>query len=258
MASLYKVLTNTVINNGLKTTDDLFKFIDDLASLPSNEKEDYELQISDLLCKIPNYMLNTSTSQRHQCKYALQSSYRTGLFILINNIIYKIDHNEPYLPKKQNVSSFPFISESKPVLKLKPQVKDKTLADIEKEIQNTKEHQKDLEPKLLEWHKETQLTTQDYEANYKAVPEMINVIRDLIINIRKNVMTSHITEFILLFEDIIKVILSEHPDQMTIYTLINDCLKENGWSESGFYSPPDKAKLTKIAKELHQILDMVA
>ena len=256
--SLYIVLTNIVINNGLKTTNDLFKLIDDLASLSQKEREDYEIQISDILCKIPNYMLNASIKQRDQYKYALQSSYRSEFFILINNIIYKIDHNEPYLPKKQNVTSFPFTSESKPVLKLKPQVKDITLADIEKEIQNTKEQQKKLEPILLEWHKETQLTSQDYEANYKAVPEMINAIRDLILNIRKNVMNSQITEFILLFEDINKVILSEHPDQMTIYTLINDCLKNNGWSESGFYSPPDKAQLTKIAKELHQILDMVA
>jgi len=258
MMSLYIVLTNIVVNNGLKTTDDLFKLIDDLASLSQKEREDYEIQISDILCKIPNYMLNASIKQRDQYKYALQSSYRSEFFILINNIIYKIDHNEPYLPKKQNVTSFPFTSESKPVLTLKPKVKDITLADIEKEIQNTKEQQKKLEPILLEWHKETQLTSQDYEANYKAVPEMINAIRDLILNIRKNVMNSQITEFILLFEDINKVILSEHPDQMTIYTLINDCLKENGWSESGFYSPPDKTKLTKIAKELHQILDMVA
>jgi len=258
MATFYEVISDTTKKNKLLVTSDLFKLCDAITSLPIKEKQDYAAQITDILSRIPNYLLNSNSKQREQYTYALEKSYRSELFILLHNIIFKIDHQEPYLPRpKTHTSSYPFVTNSsKPINIVNP--KEKTLADYDKEIEKAKEEQKELEPKLLEWHKDTSVTTEDYNANYKAVPEMINAIRELILSIRKNVMSSQVTEFILLFEDINKVILSEHPDQMTISTLVNDCLKDNGWSASGFYSQPDKTKLTKIAKELHQILEIIA
>lgn len=260
MTTFYDVVSGTIKKNHLRVQKDLFTLCDAIADLPLEEKENYELQISDIIGMIPTYMLNSSLKQRDIYTHILQSSYRTDLFVLLHNIIFKIDHKEKYRPmKKENLTPFQFtVNDTPPILKLTPQVKIHSIEEVEKEIQKTKERQKDLEPILLEWHNEQTTKMQEVNISYKAIPEMINAIRDLIISIRRNMISSQVSEFILLFEDINKVILSEHPDQTTISTLINECLKENGWFSTRIYPSPDKTKLIKIAKDLHHILELIA
>ena len=270
MTSFYNVLTTTVKENGLKTEQDLHKFIDDLYSLQQSEKDKYNPQITDIFNKIPEYVLNSS--QRKQYYRVLSSTYRSELFTLIHNIIFKIDHNITYYSRKESHTTYPFsINSSYTINTLKKQPKNDPIPEeyptpveiplsendkkIMAEIDEATKKQEEI--KLIEWKNTDPVVTQQ-EITYKAVPEMINALRELILGIRRNSVTNQVIEFVLVFEDINKFILSEHPDQTSISTLVSECLKENGWNVAGFYSEPDKVKLNKIAKELHQILEMIA
>ena len=274
MTSFYNLLTTTVKENGLKTELDLHNFIDNIYLLPQPEREKYNLQITDIFNKIPDYVLNSS--QHKQTYRVLSTVYRSELFTLIHNIIFKIDHNITYYSRKEIHTAYPFaINSSYTINTSKEQPKQSFKHDqipedyptpveiplsendkkIMAEIDEATKKQEEI--KLIEWKNTDPVVTQQ-EITYKAVPEMINALRELIIGIRKNIVTNQVVEFVLVFEDINKFILAEHPNQSSISTLVTECLKENGWNVAGFYSDPDKSKLNKIAKELHQILELIA
>lgn len=272
METFYDIINHADATMKFRTTDDLFKLIDYLTQLPPEEKKLYDVQINDIIFKIPEGLRILSVQQRKLFTYSLQNDFRSDFIMFLYKILHKLNHNEMYNSET-----------NKPVVQ--PKVKSYYEALVDETQKKIKEASKPKDPieiltnelnyynpttnsfeNLLELdyypdikNTPSTLTANDYDVgNYKAIKEMLTAIIELVKNIRKNTMSSQVSEFILTFEDIAKVILSEHPDQITVYTIVCDCLKDNGWTSSGFYSPPDKTKLIKIAKGLQEILEMVS
>lgn len=117
---------------------------------------------------------------------------------------------------------------------------------------------KDESLKFRDWKPQVSLpftewkTEADTEADKKIDPDDViySVILSLLTNLSYDNLSSGITVIITDYLDMVNDIINYDPNHEKIVKEIEIILKDNGWTNSGFYSEPDKNKLMQALQSI--------
>jgi hypothetical protein len=240
------------------TSIDLLEIIDMINELPLSEKDKHFLQINDINKLVPYYMLKSTTQEKKHYCYVIEKKFKTYVCILFNNILYKLEHNEPYFSRSRDD---PFLDittgtkitlngEDKSEVKKEKSVVDQLLDKLQDRTVDKKPDDKPDDNMVV------------INLNEDKKPEtditLIKAVVDFMTKIRKETKTTFdhakALEIVLSFEDVTKVIISEKPNQGKVLKKIGKCFIGHGWDVNRFIGGMDAVLVESIISELYDLL----
>jgi hypothetical protein len=220
--------------DSIVTSIDLLELVDIIKDLPELERNNHISQIRDINNLASYFLTSISKSERKHYCYVLEKQFKIFACALFQDILYKLEHREPY--SSRSIIDFPrSITMGR---KINPETIVGKPADRPAEYS-------------FEVHLED-----DYEVKTDIL--IIKAIIDLIIKLRKEVKVNldhaKTLEIIFSFDDVITVIESEKPQQINVIKQISQCFVNHGWSENGFIGGMNVILIETIIYELYDLL----